>query len=62
MTDHMPDDVSAAGRDLRAFTDELRPNYPVVRNVAGESRLCHDFGPLDLQLRTHAHCGRSGER
>jgi cytochrome P450 len=36
MTDHMPDDLSAAGRDLRAFTDELRPKYPVVRNVAGE--------------------------
>lgn len=36
MTDHMPDDLSAAGRDLRAFTDGLRPKYPVVRNVAGE--------------------------
>ena len=36
MTDHMPDDLSAAGRDLRAYTDELRPKHPVVRNVAGE--------------------------
>ena len=36
MTDHMPNDLSAAVRDLRAFTDELRPEYPVVRNVAGE--------------------------
>lgn len=36
MTDHMPDDLSAAGRDLRAYTDELRPMHPVVRNVAGE--------------------------
>lgn len=36
MTDHMPDDLSAAGRDLRAYTDELRPKHAVVRNVAGE--------------------------
>ncbi len=36
MTDHMPDDLSAAGRDMRAYTDELRPKYQVVRNVAGE--------------------------
>ncbi|TVT75890.1 MAG: cytochrome P450 [Denitromonas halophila] len=36
MTDHMPDDLSAAGRDLRAYTDELRPKHPVVRNVADE--------------------------
>ena len=36
MTDHMPDDLSAAGRDLRAYTDELRPRHPVVRNVAEE--------------------------
>lgn len=36
MTDHMPDDVSADGRDLRAYTDALRPKHPVVRNVAGE--------------------------
>ncbi|MBK1853056.1 MULTISPECIES: cytochrome P450 [unclassified Marinobacter] len=36
MTDHMPDDLSAAGRDLRAYTDELRPKHPVVRNTKGE--------------------------
>lgn len=36
MTDHMPDDLSAAGRDLRAYTDELRPQHPVIRNDAGE--------------------------
>ncbi len=36
MTDHMPDDISASNRDLREFTDELRPRYPVVRNVHGE--------------------------
>jgi cytochrome P450 len=36
MTDHMPDDVSPAGRDLRAYTDELRPSHPVVRNDRGE--------------------------
>lgn len=36
MSDHMPDDLSAAGRDLRAFTDTLRPRHGVVRNVHGE--------------------------
>jgi len=36
MTDHMPDDLSATGRDLRAYTDELRPRNAVVRNVHGE--------------------------
>lgn len=36
MSDHMPDDLSAAGRDLRAYTDELRPQHGVVRNVEGE--------------------------
>lgn len=36
MTDHMPDDLSVAGCDLRAYTDELRPKHPVVKNVAGE--------------------------
>ncbi|HRF12502.1 MAG TPA: cytochrome P450 [Candidatus Accumulibacter phosphatis] len=36
MTDHMPDDLSAAGRDLRAYTDELRPKHPVIRNLVGE--------------------------
>jgi len=32
----MPDDLSATGRDLRAYTDELRPRHGVVRNVHGE--------------------------
>ncbi len=36
MTDHMPNDVSPAGRDLREYTDELRANHDVVRNVSGE--------------------------
>lgn len=36
MTDHIPDDLSAAGRDMRAYTDELRPRHGVVRNVDGE--------------------------
>ncbi|HJV25175.1 MAG TPA: cytochrome P450 [Aromatoleum sp.] len=36
MTDHMPDDLSAAGRDMRAYTDDLRPRHGVVRNVDGE--------------------------
>ena len=36
MTEHIPDELSPAGRDLRAYTDELRPHYPVVRNDRGE--------------------------
>ncbi|SFG78062.1 cytochrome P450 [Neptunomonas qingdaonensis] len=36
MTDHMPEDLSAVGRDLRAYTDELRPQHPVVKNESGE--------------------------
>ncbi len=36
MTDHMPDDLSPAGRDIRAYTDELRPKHPVVRNDRGD--------------------------
>ncbi len=36
MTDHMPDDLSAAGRDPRAYTDPLRRRHGVVRNVEGE--------------------------
>lgn len=36
MTDHMPDDLSASGRDLRAFTDELRPKHAVVKNQRDE--------------------------
>lgn len=36
MTDHMSDDLSAVGRDLRAYTDELRPQHAIVKNIAGE--------------------------
>ncbi len=36
MTDHMPDDLSAVGHDLRAYTDTLRPQHAVVKNIAGE--------------------------
>ncbi|MBB1515065.1 cytochrome P450 [Tessaracoccus sp. MC1679] len=36
MSDHVPDDVDPAGRDLRQYTDQLRPGHPVVRNVRGE--------------------------
>ena len=36
MTDHMPDDLSAAGQDVRAFTDDLRGSYAVVQNISGE--------------------------
>lgn len=36
MTEHIPDELSPAGRDLRAYTDELRPDHAVVRNDRGE--------------------------
>lgn len=36
MTDHMPDNLSPEGRDLRAYTDELRAAHDIVRNMAGE--------------------------
>lgn len=36
MSDHMPDDLSAAGRDLRAYTDQLRSKYAAVKNIQGE--------------------------
>lgn len=36
MTDHIPDDLDAAGRDLREYTDQLRADHPVVRNSRGE--------------------------
>ncbi|TDL81655.1 cytochrome P450 [Palleronia sediminis] len=35
MTDHMPDIATPAGRDLRAYTDELRPRHRVIENDAG---------------------------
>lgn len=36
MSDHMPDDLSAVGQDPRAYTDPLRRQHGVVRNVQGE--------------------------
>ena len=36
MSEHIPDDASPAGRDLRAYADELRRHHPVVRNLQGE--------------------------
>ena len=44
MSEHIPDGLSPAGRDLRAYTDELRPQHRVVRNVEGEwVLLAHDL-------------------
>ncbi len=59
MTDHMPDDLSAAGRDLRAYTDELRPKHPVVRNVAGEWVLLRHADVLTAAL-DHERFSSSG--
>lgn len=50
VTDHMPDDVSPAGRDLRAYTDELRARHDVVRNVAGEWVLLRHADVVDAAL------------
>ena len=36
MSDHMPDDLSAAGREVRAFTDPIRAEHAVVRNLENE--------------------------
>ena len=36
MNDHIPDELDPAGRDLRAYTDELRVDHRVVRNARGE--------------------------
>lgn len=36
MSDHMPDDLSIQGKDLRAFTDTLRVKHPVIKNMLGE--------------------------
>ncbi|MGO1509397.1 MAG: cytochrome P450 [Actinomycetales bacterium] len=35
MTDHVPDHLEPAGRDLREYTDELRADHAVVRNTRG---------------------------
>lgn len=52
MTDHMPDDVSPAGRDLREYTDELRAKHDIVRNVAGEWVLLRH---ADVVAAAHDH-------
>ncbi|QIK72109.1 cytochrome P450 [Propioniciclava coleopterorum] len=36
MTDHLPEEISPAGRDARALTDALRHRNPVVHNVRDE--------------------------
>ncbi len=36
MTDHISDDISPEGRDLREYTDELRQNHAVVKNTFDE--------------------------
>lgn len=36
MADHIPDDISPDGRDLREYTDELRQNHAVVQNTSVE--------------------------
>lgn len=36
MSDHFTEDLDPTGRDLREFTDQLRPEHAVVRNVRGE--------------------------
>ncbi|NLT29299.1 MAG: cytochrome P450, partial [Propionibacterium sp.] len=36
MTDHIPEDLDPAGRDLRGYTDQLRADHDVVRSVRGE--------------------------
>ena len=36
VTDHLPDDISPAGHDARALTDELRRKHPLVHNTRDE--------------------------
>ena len=36
MSYHVPDGLAPAGRDLRAYTDELRPEHGIVRNDRDE--------------------------
>jgi len=36
MTDHIPDDISPEGRDLREYTDELRHTHSIVKNTLDE--------------------------
>lgn len=35
-SEHYPKDIDPAGRDLRAYTDQLRADHPVVHNVLDE--------------------------
>lgn len=39
MPDHIPEDLSPDGRDIREFTDQLRPLHAVVKNTRGEYSL-----------------------
>ncbi|MFV0476799.1 MAG: cytochrome P450 [Parahaliea sp.] len=41
MVEHYPQDIEPSGRDLRAYTDDLRSKHPLVRNVLDEWVLLH---------------------
>ena len=36
MTEKLPIDLSLAGNDVRAFTDELRTKHAIIKNTSGE--------------------------
>lgn len=36
MAEHMPEDLSAEGRDLREYSDELRARHRVIKNTQGD--------------------------
>jgi len=72
MTDHMPDDLSAKGHDLRAFTDELRHKHSVVKNIADEwvllkhadviaASLDHERFSSNVSRHLHVPNGLDGE-
>lgn len=72
MTDHMPDDLSIKGQDLRAFTDKLRTKHPVVKNIANEwvllkhadvvtAALDHDRFSNKVSRHLHVPNGLDGE-
>lgn len=50
MTDHMPDDLSATGRDLRAYTDELRARHRIGKNITNEWVLLHHKDVVEAAL------------
>lgn len=50
MTTDIPDDLDPSGRDLRAYTDQLRPNHPVVRNRRGEWVLLRHADVVEVAL------------